>query len=83
MAPITFAMGTCLFGLGLRSGSTLSRALTSILGLRFAGESNFDQVHKKQKRWSQVQDRNDQRLCVTINAKTIATAGPDYKYSEQ
>ena len=70
VAPITFAAGAGLFGLGLSSGSTLSCALTSILGSCSAGDSNLnkqallqtvDHVNKMQKRWSQVQDRNNQR----------------------
>ena len=79
VAPITFAAGAGLFGLGLSSGSTLSCALTSILGSCSAGDSNLnkqallqtvDHVNKMQKRWSQVQDRNNQRLFVLASTLT-------------
>ena len=79
VAPITFDAGAGLFGLGLSSGSTLSCALTSILGSCSAGDSNLnkqallqtvDHVNKMQKRWSQVQDRNNQSLFVLASTLT-------------
>ena len=79
VAPITFAAGAGLLGFGLSSGSTLSCALTSIRGSCSAGDSNLnkqallqtvDHVNKMQKRWSQVQDRNNRRLSVLASTLT-------------